>query len=436
MTDSNSNAPLVRSSWAVRGLRILLMPLLVLATVPLIVTELGYSTLYNLVGSAIPDVVYLSHGAFGLAQGHIPYSAHFMTYPDQGITYLYPPLTLLLTLPPVIAGAHYDAGFSVEVLLLVVVGASWLGSAAGRHGIVAPLGLLALVLLLAAGPTLLTRLDGIQGLLIAASALALMGGRRAVAVLLVGLAVLIKETAILAAVPVVLWVLLPEAPSDRPIRRRLEEVAAGLAIPAVLFLVFAVWSGGAEISATLSSVHRGLEIESLPASVAIAFSHLVPVHPYLGHLASWQLRAPDAGILAGIFSVSGAIFVLAGSFAFARSHLRPATAVAFAVAVGLCATPVLSPQYLLDLLPVLALAACAEFSSRRAAGLLLLGLALALLTQAEFPYLFDSLTKLQPVGVALILSRNLVLVIVVVLMAMRLPLPRHRATPPLAPSSG
>lgn len=49
-------------------------PLLVLATVPLLLTEAGFFTLHDLVGSAILDVIYLSHGAFGLAHGHVPYT--------------------------------------------------------------------------------------------------------------------------------------------------------------------------------------------------------------------------------------------------------------------------------------------------------------------------------------------------------------------------
>jgi hypothetical protein len=80
------------------------------------------------------------------------------------------------------------------------------------------------------------------------------------------------------------------------------------------------------------------------------------------------------------------------------------------MAVGLATTPVLSPQYLLALVPVLALAAGSE--AGRAWGRMLLAacLAMALLTQAEFPYLFGSVAKLDPAGTAIVALRNLLLV--------------------------
>lgn len=203
------------SSSLARWFRIVGLPLAILGAGPLAATEVRHFASSNLVTSAVADVVYFSHGAFGLAHGHVPYSIHFMTYPDQNLRYLYPPLTLLISLPPVLAGSNYATAFSVEVLLLVAVGAWLLGAAGRRWGSPFPVGLAALVLLLATGPVLLTRLDAIQGLMVAGAALALMGRRRVIAVLLVSLAVLIKETAVLAAVPVALWCLFPD-PEAQP----------------------------------------------------------------------------------------------------------------------------------------------------------------------------------------------------------------------------
>ncbi len=414
-----------RSSPLVRWFRIIWIPLALLAVVPLLVTEVGHISIGNLVAYVIGDVLYFSHGAFGLAQGHVPYSVHFMTYPDQNLRYLYPPLTLLISLPAVLAGSNYATAFSVEVLLLVAVGAWLLGAAGRRLGSSFPVGLAAMVLLLATGPILLTRLDAVQGFMVAGAALALMGRRRVVAVLLVSLAVLIKETAILAAVPVTLWCLFPDPQRPSPPGKRMGQVGLGLLPAFIIFAVFALWSRGGEIVSALSSVHRGLEIESLAASLAIAFSHLWPVHGYLGHLASWQVSGSDVGILASLTTIAGAGAVIVGSVVFARLHEAPVTAIAFSVAAGLCATPVLSPQYLLQLLPVLALSACMEVPARRATQLLVLGLVVALLTQAIFPYFFVSLIRFHPLGLALILSRNAILVVLVALLAPRL-LRTHR----------
>jgi hypothetical protein len=84
--------------------------------------------------------------------------------------------------------------------------------------------------------------------------------------------------------------------------------------------------------------------------------------------------------------------------------------VAFAVALGLATTPVLSPQYLLALVPVLALAAGSESGRPRGWLLLAACLAMALLTQAEFPYLFGSVAKLDPLGTAIVALRNVLLI--------------------------
>ncbi|MHB8555774.1 MAG: hypothetical protein ACYDCB_09000, partial [Candidatus Dormibacteria bacterium] len=198
----------------------------------------------------------------------------------------------------------------------------------------------------------------------------------------------------------------------------------------MIFAFFAVWSHGGEVTSALASVHRGLEIESVPGSVAIMLGHFFPVRPYFGRLASWQLATPLAGLLAGAFTVAAAVVILVGSVLFARQHRHPATAISFCVAVGLCSTPVLSPQYLLDLMPVLAVAACLEFPPRRGTQLIILGLVMALLTQAEFPALFGSVVKLQPLGISLLLVRNLLLIVTAVLLAGRARGPSEAAQAP------
>jgi len=308
---TRSTVPLLsQSSRTRRLLRLVWLPLLLLAVVPLLVTEVRRPLFHNALRSAIADVIYLGHGAFGLAHGHIPYMSGFMSFPDQHITYLYPPLTLLITMPPVLAGSYFTAGFSLEILILVLAGALILGWVCRNLGMTPYVGLAAAVILLAVGPVLLTRVDAVQGLLVAGAALALTQRRATTAVLLVSLAVLVKETAVPAALPVVLWCLLPEPGQAVDLWKRVGKVIAG-ALPAVaIFTFFLVWSRGAELTAALASVHRGLEIESVPASVAILLSRLVPVHPYFGHLASWQLRAADAGLLASAATVVGVVAVI------------------------------------------------------------------------------------------------------------------------------
>ncbi len=403
-----------KPSWIPLLLRILWLPLLILTLVPLVPIELGWLSPFDQVVSTLPDVLYFQHGALGLTAGHVPYAPGFMTAPYHGVTYLYPPLTLLLTVPPLLAGSRYLSAFSMEMLALALAGTYLLARATWRQGERQPLGLAVLVLMFCLGPLLITRVDAVLGLLVAGSALSLIRGRQALAVAMVGLAVLVKETAVLAAVPIVLFCLFPDQDRSVSLQRRIRKVGWGLVPALLIFALFAVWSRGGEVTSMLASVRRGVEIESLPASIAILLSHLSPIHAYQGHLRSEQFAGSDVGLVALAVSLLGASVVAVGALWFAVRRQRPATSIAFCVAVGLCSTPVLSPQYLLELFPLLVVAAYLELPRQRASWLLALGLTAALLTQIEYPYLFDSLIHLQPVGIALILARNVTLLLIAV----------------------
>ena len=410
-----------------REFRIMAGPLLLLTVGSVLPTELHWYSFHTLVTSTIPDVVYLGHAAFGLAEGHTPYAASFLTPPDQGLPYFYPPVTLLLSLPPVLAGASYTLGFSIEMLLFAAVGVALVARSARRLRARPDVALVIAVLILAFGPIVSTRVDAIQGLMVAGSALALAGRRQALAVSLVALAVLVKETAVLAAVPVALWVLLPDPVSARPPGARLRTLALGLAPAVLVFLVFIGWSRGGLITSSLDSLHRAMEIESVPATLVLALSHFMAVRPYAGRLGSLELRAADTSAIALGMSIAGALFLVLSSWAFAARHQRPASAMACAVAIGLSATPVLSPQYLLDLAPLVAVAATLELPRRLASTLLSLTLLLALLTQAEFPYLFPEIARLEPLGIAVLAGRNVALIAVAGLLARQAPWSSLRA---------
>jgi hypothetical protein len=182
----------------------------------------------------------------------------------------------------------------------------------------------------------------------------------------------------------------------------------------VVVLAFAAWSRGNVFAAASTSLHRGVEIESIPATISYLLSPIFKLTSYSGGLGSQQVSGSQVGWVAAVVAGIGVVALVWGSVHFAREGTRPATAVAFAVAVGLATTPVLSPQYLLALLPVVVLAAGSE--SGRARGWLLLAacLAMALLTQAEFPYLFGSVAKLDPVGTTIVALRNLLLIVITV----------------------
>lgn len=390
----------------------MIVPLAALALLPVLLTELHVFSLHDLVGSAIPDTIYLEHAAEGLVRGHMPYGPDFLTKPDRQLVFVYPPLTLVLSIPPLLAGANYSFGFALELLLFLVLGLWLLHRACQRLGIAFPVALAAGLLLIAMGPVVVTRLDGLQGLALAGAALALRSRRMALAVALVTLAVLVKETVAVAVLPVVVWAIWPRDGQTwrQGLGKRLGAVALGLVPAAVLVLAFAVWSRGNVFSAASTSLHRGVEIESIPATISYLLSPIFKFTSYGGSLGSQQVSGSQVALVAALVAVIGVAALIWGSLHFAREGRRPATALAFAVAVGLATTPVLSPQYLLALVPVLALAAGAETGRTRGRLLLAACLALALLTQAEFPYVFGSVAKLDPVGTAIVALRNLLLI--------------------------
>ncbi|MGH7608874.1 MAG: glycosyltransferase 87 family protein [Candidatus Dormibacteria bacterium] len=416
--------------------RLLLAPLGLLVLVPLLPTEWGLLSGHDLVAPTIPDAVYLGHAAHGLFAGHLPYRPGFLTAPDSGLPFVYPPLSLLLALPAALAPAHYAFAFSVEMGLLLAVGLGLLGWGASRAGLRAPVIQLTLLLLLAAGPVLLTRVDALQGLALAGAALALRRQRLGLALALVTLAVLTKETVVVALVPLALWFWWA-GEGTRWSWARLRPLLLGLAPAVAVVIGFLAWSGGALLGSVGTSLQRGVEIESLPGSLAILLRPFWPLRVGSGALGSVQVSGSEVGALALVLAVVGGLALVGGSVLLVRRR-RPASALAFALAVGLVATPVLSPQYVLALLPLLALVALAEASAGRAALLLVTALLLALLTQVEFPYLFTPLTRMAPAALAAVDGRNGLLVLTAVLLVVpqgaRLGWPR-RAALPAAPAA-
>ncbi|HVB14183.1 MAG TPA: glycosyltransferase 87 family protein [Candidatus Dormibacteraeota bacterium] len=400
------------ASGATRAARLLFLSLAAVALIPILLTELHLFPIHDLVGSTVPDTIFFEHAAQGLLQGHLPYGAHFLTAPDSRQVFVYPPLSLLLAVPPLMAGSDYPLGFAVEMLVLLGIGLWLLERYCRRAGIAFPVALTAAALLVALGPIVVTRVDGLQGLALAGAALALRGRRMTLAVVLVTLAALVKETVAVAALPVVVWAIWPPVGErwHQGLGQRAAAVGLGLVPAAVVLLTFAVWSRGKVVGAAIASVHRGVEIESVSATISYLLHPFLRLTSYTGRLASVQVSGPQVAWVAAIVAVVGVVALIWGTLHFAQGRRCPASAIAFAIAVSLAATPVFSPQYLLALMPVVALAAATEFEIRRANLLLGIGFLVALLTQVEFPYLFSSVAALDPLGMAIVALRNLSLI--------------------------
>lgn len=402
--------------------RLLLPPLLVLALLPPLLIGLGVFPIDSVFGGFVPDVYFFGHFARVLLQSGSVYAHPMLLSGHREVPFIYPPLTLLVALPGLLAGSRYLLGFSLSMVVMLALGL-WALHRAGRQlALPQSVTLLTLVLLLAVGPLLVTRVDALQGLALAGAALALRARRLSTAVLLVSLAVLVKETVVPALLPVLFCALWPggQWTAGARLRDRLRAIAWGLLPAALVVAGFGVWSGGRLFTAALSSVQRGVEVESVAATLAYLGRPLAGLSAHTGHLGSVEVSGPLVGTIAAVLTLLGAVALIWGALQFCRRPDRPATALAFAMGVALVATPVLSPQYLLTLVPVLVLAVMTECPARWRPAMLGLTLAACLLTQFEFPWAFQLVARLEAPGMALVVLRNLVLLALVVALGSRL----------------
>ena len=168
-------------------------------------------------------------------------------------------------------------------------------------------------------------------------------------------------------------------------------VAAFLAVAAACFLPFAVLAPDGLHAMLSDQLNRPLQVESLGAAVLMAGQHLgmSPLATVTTHGAQ-ALSGRGAGLAADLSTLAELAAVLAVWVVFARRRNADGEAVLLASAAVVCVVvafdKVLSPQYLIWLVPLVVLA---RGRGGVAAGVLLL-LALGL-TQTWFPWHYWSL---------------------------------------------
>ena len=345
----------------------------------------------------IVDVpVYESYGS-AVEDGAVPY---------RDIRPEYPPGALPAFVLPALASDDEEgfrdafewlmAACGVALVLLTAVALRGLGAARGRT--LATLALVAVSPLLL-GSVVLTRFDLYPAALVAGALAALVHGRDRLGLGVLGAAVAVKlYPAVL--VPVVLgyvW---------RRRGRREALVCLGIlaAVVAVIFLPFLVVAPDGVAHSIGRQLSRPLQIESLGSALYLAAHHLLglAVEMRSGH-GSQNLHATGTGVAAVLLTL---VQLAALAWIWLR---RPATReglvrwsaaalVAF-VALG----KVLSPQFLIWLVPAVPLVASAGPAVLVAAGLVL--------TQLWFPSRYwDLARELEPLPSGLVLARDLVLV--------------------------
>ena len=352
------------------------------------------------------------YGQYGhrIMQGAVPY---------RDFTVEFPPGALPALVLPDVVHAHYVAGFHAfqfvcAALSIVLLAWTLVGVGASRRRLYAAVTLAGLAPA-ALGPITLNAFDFWPALLsVAAVALVVTRKERA------GLACLGLATAAkvfpAALLPLLLAYVWQRAGGGRAGRRAAAWAAgAYLAAGAVVTLPFlAVAPGGLGFSLELQ-LKRHLQVESLGASLLVTLHHLgaTTARVVVGTPYSLDLAGGAADAIAALTTVLSVAAVLLALLAWARAtgaardgadpRERLLLAVAATVTGLVAFGRVLSPQYLVWLVPLVAMTA----PRRAAPAWALLAVALGL-TQVWFPGRFFEVVHLQGAG-WVVLARNLVL---------------------------
>jgi hypothetical protein len=373
-------------------------------------------------GQIVDTPTYL-HYADAFADGHLPY---------RDVQVEYPPLAFAVILPPRLAGSAYD-GFTSAFSALM--GACLIVAAAAGAAAAAALGRsrtrqLAAGAFVAVGPALagsvsLTRFDLWPVALVALALWALAARRDGLAGVLLGLAVAAKLWPALA---------LPAALVVAARRGALKSASLGAALGAGIPFAFALGlSPGGLWHALSLQGGRPLQVESLGAAALVSLSSNGIGGPYtvVTSSGSQNLNGSLVGIAGGLSTACSIVAIVGALVLGVRATRRApddraaiselARFTLAAVAAGIVFGHVLSPQFVLWLLPFPLLVA-----GRRGYLLAALTALACVLTLEEFPGRYWQYADGLDGGVAaLILVRDLVLVAIAI-----------AAVLPLRPSGG
>ena len=360
----------------------------------------------------IDTPVYERYGS-AIDSGQVPYRDFALEYPPGAL-----PVFVL----PALGGAHGDAfrrRFEAEMaflgeMIVICAAVALVALGAGRRWLLAALGFVALAAV-ALGPVVLSRFDLWPAALTLAALAALVSGRLRLGHLALGAAIAAKlYPAVLVPLTLVyVW---------RRSGRR-EAVICGallVGVVAAAFVPFLVLAPHGVWHSFWTQVSRPLQIESLGAALLLAAHHTFGLGLRMDSSHGSQNlggAAPDT--LAVALSVLQLAALLATWILFARGRatrerllLASAAALVAFVALG----KVLSPQFLIWLIPVVPLV----YGRRGLVAAALLA-AVLLVTQLWFPYRYwDLALHFGALQSWLVLLRDLLLVALFVVLALGL----------------
>jgi hypothetical protein len=340
--------------------------------------------------------------------GLLPYRDFNFEYPPLGFLAIV--LPFVLWIPGVTNGATYAALLALENVIVVALTAAclvWLA----RRGWSAhsPWKTVALYLMLVgATPILFWRFDAFAALFSTLGLMAFASSRFAVTGLAVAAGALTKLYTV-----TMLPVLALESVIERNWRAVFGLLSGSVGPIAVSLAITFAGAGWSAPSFFGYYATQGVQLESVPASIVL-IAHVccgTPAVAYQG-VGAWQLESPLIDELSWLWPLLAVICIAAlcmsavASFRSERhvwGSVRPQTYVEHLVAailVAMLSYRLLSPQYIVWLLPLAALLATHRT---------MLVLAVSALTLSVYPFGYEALVNLQPDGIFALALRNALL---------------------------
>jgi glycosyl transferase family 87 len=367
-----------------------------------------------------------------LLDGALPYRDAFLEYP--------PLAAPAIVLPGLLGTGEeaFRAAFAGWTLLLAAATVLLTGALAARTGGNRRRALLAAAAMpLACGAVVRTHFDLAPVALTLGALVLLSSGRPRLGLAVLGLGAMTKGFPLLAAPPALAWLV---AGGER--RAALEGAACLFAVLAVVGGAAVAVSPSGAVDAVRYQLDRPVQIESTPASVLLALDALgAGEAKSVSSHRSDGLAHPADEWVGGVF-LAALLGALVACTAYARRGTRPMVLASLAaIAAYVALGKVLSPQYLIWLVPLGALAFAWRLHAPAAAVA-----AAAVLTQIEFPARYLEVVGREPGALTLVGLRNGTLLLALSLLAAaaarsrspaRRPRPRSALRPardPLRPS--
>jgi hypothetical protein len=352
-----------------------------------------------------------------LLRGELPYRDFFIEYPPGSLPFF---------VPPALFGTDkmgYITLFSSEMALILAATLALTALAARKLGgfwawVVPAVTFAAAAIMLY--PVAATRYDPVVALTLAIATFCttLGGSYLFLAYASLGLGAAAKIVPVLATVPLAL-----------ARRGAARGCAIFLAIVALFFVPVLLFGGGGFLQSFAYHADRGLQVESLAASILMKLGW---VNEVVFAYGAFEVRGRGVE-LAGSLSlpVTGALLLVTGFFMYReyrpggfglRAFPRYAAALILAFMLG---SKVLSPQYAIWLLPLVPLGT----GGISQVGVSAVFLAVCWTTTQVYPFHYADLLDLRPPGPDLLLARNLLLVVLWSLLLLLPQTPPERDAP-------